>query len=105
MATATSTSPQAPETAAPRRRRSWKQWLVVRQLRQSVGLQRFMLVTGLLLTGLFVLVAIFAPLLAPYGYGQLRGPGGLFGAQKEPSGDHLFGTTVGGYDVFSRTIY
>jgi peptide/nickel transport system permease protein len=52
-----------------------------------------------------VLAAIFAPLLAPYGYGQLRGPGGLFGAQKEPSGDHVFGTTVGGYDVFSRTIY
>ena len=31
------------------------------------------LVTGLVLTGIFVLAAIFAPLIAPYGYGQLRG--------------------------------
>jgi peptide/nickel transport system permease protein len=41
---------------------------VVHQLRQSVGLQRGMLVAGLVLTGVFVLCAIFAPLIAPYGY-------------------------------------
>lgn len=78
---------------------------VVHQLRQSVGLQRGMLVAGLVLTAVFVVAALFAPWLAPYGYGQLSGPGGNFGAQQPPSGDHLLGTTVGGYDVLSRVVW
>ncbi|MEV7974111.1 ABC transporter permease [Cellulomonas sp. NPDC089187] len=79
---------------------------VLHQLRQSVGLQRGMLITGLILTGLFLLTALFAPLLAPYGYGQLRSPDtGLFGATQPPSSEHLLGTTVGGYDVLSRVIW
>ncbi|MGN6219815.1 MAG: ABC transporter permease [Microbacterium sp.] len=78
---------------------------VVHQLRQSVGLQRGMLVTGLALTGLFIVVAIFAPWIAPYSFNQLRGPDGLFGAQQPPSAEHWLGTTVGGYDVLSRTIW
>lgn len=78
---------------------------VVHQLRQSVGLQRGMLVTGLVITGFFLLVAVFAPLLAPYGYNQLRLDGTLFGAQQPPSSEHLLGTTVGGYDVLSRVIW
>jgi peptide/nickel transport system permease protein len=87
------------------RRRSWRQLPVVHQLRQSVGLQRGMLVAGLVLMGVFVLTAIFAPLLAPYEYGQLRDPGGPFGAQQPPSSEHWLGTTVGGFDVLSRTIW
>ncbi|GAA5210439.1 ABC transporter permease [Microbacterium kyungheense] len=78
---------------------------VIHQLRQSVGLQRGMLVAGLTLTGLFIVVAILAPWLAPYSYNQLRGPDGLFGAQQPPSAQHWLGTTVGGYDVLSRTIW
>ncbi|PJJ72053.1 peptide/nickel transport system permease protein [Diaminobutyricimonas aerilata] len=78
---------------------------VVHQLRQSVGLQRAMLVVGLVITGIFLLVAVFAPLLAPYGYSQLRDEGGNFGAQQAPSSAHLLGTTVGGYDVLSRVIW
>ena len=104
MATATSATAT---DAAPRvrRRRSWRRLPVIHQFRQSVGLQRGMLVAGLVLTGIFVLAAIFAPLLARYGYGQLRGPRGEFGAQVAPSGQHWLGTTVGGFDVFSRVIY
>ncbi|WP_199182343.1 ABC transporter permease [Cryobacterium sp. Y11] len=83
----------------------WSRLPVVHQLRQSVGLQRGMLVAGLVITGIFILTAIFAPLLAPYGYSQLRGDDGPFGAQQEPGGDHLFGTTAGGYDVLSRVIW
>ena len=78
---------------------------VVHQLRQSIGLQRGMLVAGLVLTAIFVLLAVLAPWLAPYGFDQLRGPDGLFGAQQPPSAEHLLGTTVGGYDVLSRTIW
>ena len=78
---------------------------VIAQLRQSVGLQRGMLVAGLVLTSLFVLSALFAPLIAPYGFAQLRGDDGPFGATQPPSPEHLLGTTVGGYDVLSRVIW
>lgn len=70
-----------------------------------MGLQRGMLVAGLVISGIFVLTAIFAPVLAPYGYGQLADASGNFGAQQPPSASHLLGTTVGGYDVLSRTIW
>jgi peptide/nickel transport system permease protein len=78
---------------------------VVHQLRQSVGLQRGMLVTGLVLTAIFIFIAVFAPLIAPYGFAQLRDLEGPFGSQQPPSAAHPFGTTVGGYDVLSRTIW
>ncbi|MGK5110503.1 MULTISPECIES: ABC transporter permease [unclassified Geodermatophilus] len=86
-------------------RRGWRRLPVVHQLRQSVGLQRGMLVAGLALTGVFLLTALFAPLLAPYGYSQLRDADGPFGAQQPPSSEHWLGTTVGGYDVLSRLLY
>ncbi|WP_104201245.1 ABC transporter permease [Cryobacterium sp. Y29] len=94
--TETTLSPRAP---------LWTRLPVVHQLRQSVGLQRGMLVAGLVITGVFILTAIFAPLLAPYGYSQLRDDSGSFGAQQTPGGSHLLGTTVGGYDVLSRVIW
>lgn len=78
---------------------------VVHQLRQSVGLQRGMLIAGLVLTALFLLCALFAPWLAPYGFAQLSDADGNFGAQQPPSAQHLLGTTVGGYDVLSRVIW
>lgn len=89
----------------PPKRRLRDRLPVVHQLRQSVGLQRGMLVAGLVLTGLFVLVAIFAPLIAPFGFAQLRDIEGPFGSQQPPSAEHLFGTTVGGYDVLSRVLW
>jgi peptide/nickel transport system permease protein len=78
---------------------------VVHQFRQSVGLQRGMLVTGLVITGAFALLAIFAPLIAPFGFNQLSVDGESFGSQQPPGGSHLLGTTVGGYDVLSRVIW
>jgi len=78
---------------------------VLHQLRQSVGLQRGMLVGGLVLTGLFLIFAIFAPWIAPYSYNQLRDAQGNFGSTQPPSAEHWLGTTVGGYDVLSRTIW
>jgi peptide/nickel transport system permease protein len=83
----------------------WHRLPIVRQLRSSVGLQRAMLVAGLVLTGVFILAAIFAPLIAPYSWAQLRDGHGLFGAQLAPSSTHLLGTTVGGYDVLSRVVW
>lgn len=78
---------------------------VISHFQKSVGLQRGMLVAGLVLTALFLLTACFAPLLAPYGYAQLSDADGNFPTQEAPGGKHLLGTTVGGYDVFSRVVW
>jgi len=83
----------------------WKRLPIVHQLRQSVGLQRGMLIAGLIIVGVFLLTALFAPLLAPYGFSQLSDENGNFGAQVPPGGNHILGTTVGGYDVLSRVLW
>ena len=93
------------EVVVRRSRFSLRNLPVVHQLRQSVGLQRGMLITGLVITGIFLLTALLAPLLSPYSYAQLRDGTVAFGAQRPPGGDHLLGTTVGGYDVLSRVIW
>ncbi|MGH9113020.1 MAG: ABC transporter permease [Acidimicrobiales bacterium] len=56
---------------------------------------------GLAFIVLLVLVAIFAPLIAPYGITE-RTSGQ---ARQGPSLDHLFGTDNIGRDVFSRVVY
>ncbi|MFV2144162.1 MULTISPECIES: ABC transporter permease [Isoptericola] len=102
--TSVGTAGAAPEHL--RGRGAWfKRLPVVHQLRQSVGLQRGMLVAGLVLMGAFVLLAAGARWIAPYTWAQLRGPDGMFGAQQPPSAEHWFGTTVGGYDVLSRVVW
>lgn len=78
---------------------------VVSHLKKSVGLQRGMLIVGVVLSGLFILTSIFAPLLAPYGYSQLSDASGSFPTQEAPNSKHLLGTTVGGYDVLSRVVW
>lgn len=99
----TTTPAAVPGTAS--RRYSWRRLPVIRQLRQSVGVQRGMLITGLVIVGLMLAAALLAPLITPYGPSQLRGEDGLFGARQAPSAEHWLGTTAGGYDVFTRTIY
>ena len=53
----------------------------------------------------FILVAIFAPLLARYGFAQTSADGVEFVRQQAPSAQHWFGTSVRGEDVYSRVIY
>ncbi len=75
-------------------------------VRQSHGLQRFMLLFGFAIIAAFLVIAVFAPWLAPYNFNAVRGADGIvFGTQQAPSADHWFGTTVGGTDVLSRVIY
>jgi peptide/nickel transport system permease protein len=63
-------------------------------------------IVGFVLVALFVLTAIFAPLIAPY---PPRGPGDLSlvadGCCPGPSTDHWFGVDQQGRDEFSRVIY
>lgn len=98
-------APTKPAASAAPKRSVLDRIPVIRHAMQSVGLQRGMLLAGVIISGVFVLTALFAPVLAPFGYNQLRGTDGPFGAQQAPGGVHLLGTTVGGYDVLSRVIW
>lgn len=55
---------------------------------------------GLVLTILFLIAAIFAPLLAPYGLGEIVG-----GVWEPASAQHWLGTDNLGRDLLSRMIY
>ncbi|MCL4424944.1 MAG: ABC transporter permease [Firmicutes bacterium] len=62
-------------------------------------------VVGLLIFTLFLLVALFAPYLAPYDpMESLYRPDGSFARQDPPSWRHPFGTTRMGRDVLSQVI-
>jgi len=55
---------------------------------------------GLILTGAFFLMAIFAPLIAPYGMAEIVGD-----VWEPRSAEHLLGTDNIGRDLLSRMIY
>ena len=56
---------------------------------------------GIVMMAFFALIAIFAPLIAPYGYEQMQTGGNL----ESPSAAHLMGTDNFGRDIFSRVVY
>ncbi|MHB1242459.1 MAG: ABC transporter permease [Gaiellaceae bacterium] len=60
---------------------------------------------GLLIYGVFILVAIFAPLIAPYGPQQVIQEDGFWLANEPPSSRFLLGTTNLGRDIFSQLVY
>lgn len=64
-------------------------------------LKRKTVAFGLIVLTIFVLLAIFAPLIAPYSPSKLS----IVNRLKPPSGAFIFGTDEFGRDVFSRTIY
>jgi peptide/nickel transport system permease protein len=64
-------------------------------------LRRKSAVFGLVVIVLFVLIAIFAPLLTPYDPAQQS----WTSIRKPPSLQHLFGTDESGRDLFSRVIF
>jgi peptide/nickel transport system permease protein len=101
---ATTTVPETPE-AAPSPRRGGRVTRVFTPFRQAKGVQRFMLLTGTGLTIVFVIMAVFAPLIAPYEFDQYRDASGRFPQQAHPSPQHHWGTTVNSFDVLSRTIF
>ena len=61
--------------------------------------------TGVIILMFFLTIAIFAPIIAPYGPKQSRDESGKFELRAEPSLKHPLGTSHAGYDLFSRLIY
>jgi peptide/nickel transport system permease protein len=81
----------------PVRLRLWQR----RRALSSPAWRNPLAVVGLAIAGTWTLVAVLAPLIAPYGQNQLDFDNIL----SPPSFSHLFGTDSTGRDVFSRTLY
>ena len=72
---------------------------------QGANISVLFMVTGLIITGVFVLIALSAPLLQSWGILQdptaaLQNP-----VHQPPSAAHWLGTTRQGYDVLSRVLF
>ncbi len=77
-----------------------------RTLRQAGGVQMGMLASGTFIVLMFTFLAVFAPLLSPYGFNDNSADGVDFPTQAPPGAGHWFGTTTGfGADVLSQVIY
>ncbi len=58
-------------------------------------------VFGICIVGFFIIIAIFAPILAPYNPGQID----IENILTAPTSSHIFGTDSLGRDLFSRMVY
>jgi len=73
--------------------------------RQTTGVARWLLVTGVFITAVFLFCAVFAPWVAPLDFNQRFLDGEKLPKAAPPSGDFWFGTNDQFYDVFSRVIW
>ena len=78
---------------------------MIATVRSTKGVPKWMLYSGIAIVALFVFLAIFAPIVAPYGFDQVSSGGVRFPKQAHPDSMHLFGTTVQSTDVLSRVIW
>ena len=64
---------------------------------------------GVVLIGIFIIIAIFAPLIAPTPAGHhdpyMIPRDGYWAEPKPPSAEHILGTTQGQYDIFYGVIW
>ncbi|HVU13582.1 MAG TPA: ABC transporter permease [Phototrophicaceae bacterium] len=84
-------------TLAPAPVRAWRAfWNIIRQLAA-----RPLSLLGLIIVTLFLLMAIFGPIIAPYPFdAAIKGA-----ARHAPSAQYLFGVDRSGRDVFSRVLW
>jgi peptide/nickel transport system permease protein len=75
------------------------------QVRTAQGFSKWLLWVGAAIVLIFVILAIFAPLIAPYGFDQYHVGAVRFPKQGHPNGTHWFGTNVRSVDVLSVVIY
>ncbi|MFM7383784.1 MAG: ABC transporter permease [Microcystaceae cyanobacterium] len=72
---------------------------------RSPSLSQRLMAIGLIITAIFMAVALFAPVLQALGL--IADPTDLLNSWplEAPSWQHWFGTNIRGYDVFSRTLF
>jgi peptide/nickel transport system permease protein len=78
-------------------------WLA--PIRESTGISRWIFWSGVVIVSIFVLMAIFAPLISPYGFNQVSDGATQFPKQGHPDSLNIWGTTVQRTDVLSRVIW
>jgi peptide/nickel transport system permease protein len=94
MSTGVTHPPASLASASPERERTKKPWWKGAFFRNPIGL------IGAVIVGITILLALFAPLVAPHDPDD-QGATRLLG----PSRDHLLGTDELGRDTFSRIIF
>jgi len=77
----------------------------LRNLSRYPRLSIQMMIAGTVITLMFVLAAMLAPLLQSWGWLQNPLEGLANPIHEAPSAAHWFGTSRQGYDVFSRTLF
>ncbi|MEP9383445.1 ABC transporter permease [Nocardioides sp. KR10-350] len=75
------------------------------RLWDTKGLARWILLVGLVITVAFIVLAVFAPWIAPYGFDQTKVDGVKFPKVGHASGDHLLGTNDQFFDIWSRVVW
>lgn len=78
---------------------------LISPIRQTSGMGRWVLLAGVIIVAVFVVFAIFAPWIAPYGFAQNSADGVDFPQKGAPDSAHLMGTDAFGYDVWSRVVF
>lgn len=81
----------------------WKRFTEL--FRNTTGMARWLLVSGLVLTGVFVLAAIFAPWITPTGFADQRLNGQEIPKNHAPNGTYWFGTNDAFLDVYSHVVW
>ncbi|ALM26499.1 MULTISPECIES: ABC transporter permease [Bacillus] len=87
------------ELQAPKQKEERSQSLILESMK--LFFQHKLAVIGTVIVFLFLILAIFAPLIAPYGINE-QSLGERFSA---PSAAHWFGTDDFGRDIFSRVVH
>ena len=72
---------------------------------QEVMQRDRMALVGVIIYLFFILIALFAPLIAPYGPLEVIEEGGIWLSNETPSWEFFLGTTNLGRDIFSQLIY
>jgi peptide/nickel transport system permease protein len=78
---------------------------LIAPFRNTTGLARWLLVTGIVITAAFVVLAVFAPWIAPYGFDQVAAQGHPFPKMAPPQPGHPLGTNDQFFDILSRVIW
>lgn len=60
---------------------------------------------GFIIYGVMLIIAIFAPIIAPHNPTAVMDVDGIWQSNKTPSSDYLLGTTNVGRDIFSQLVY
>jgi len=78
---------------------------VFRRIWNTQGLARWIFWVGLVITVVFLVCAVFAPWIAPFGFNQTMVDGVKLPKTAPPSADHWLGTNDQFFDILSRVIW